>query len=148
MTDRDSVKVLLVEDDPGHAELVKRNLQRSGRALRLSHVADGQAALDYLRHAGEYAGVDDHPNPDLILLDLRLPRVDGLEVLRQIKEDPALTRIPVVILTTSHSEPDIAEAYARRANSYLVKPVGFQQFSDLMGQVKDYWTVWNEYPDR
>ena len=144
MTDRDSVNVLLVEDDPGHAELVRRHLQRSSRTLRLSHVADGQEALDYLRGEGEYAGAHDHP--DLILLDLRLPRVDGLEVLRQIKEDPALARIPVVILTTSHSSPDIAEAYARRANSYLVKPVDFQQFSDLMEQVKHYWTVWNEYP--
>ena len=148
MTDRDSVKVLLVEDDLGHAELIKRNLQRSSRSLRISHVADGQAAVDYLRHAGDYAGENDQPAPDLILLDLRLPRLDGLEVLRQIKEDPALARIPVVILTTSHSEPDIAEAYARRANSYLVKPVDFQQFSNLMDQVKHYWTVWNEYPEK
>jgi two-component system response regulator len=148
MTDRESVKVLLVEDDLGHAELVRRNLQRSGGTLRLSHVADGQEALDYLRREGEYAGANDHPDPDLILLDLRLPRVDGLEVLRQIKQDPALARIPVVILTTSQSSPDIAEAYARRANSYLVKPVDFQRFGDLMEEVKRYWTVWNEYPGR
>lgn len=145
--DRSGVVVLLVEDDPGHAELVKRNLQQGRLASRLFHVSDGQAALDYLCHQDRFADAEAYPRPDLILLDLRLPRVDGLEVLRRVKEDPDLASIPVVVLTTSHSTPDLTQAYERRVNSYLVKPVDFQKFSQLMDNLSSYWLVWNQYCD-
>jgi CheY-like chemotaxis protein len=131
------IVILLAEDDPAHAEIVRRNLDSSHLANRLVHVSDGQAALDYLRQQGE---------PGIVLLDLRMPKVDGLEVLATIKADPGLSAIPVVILTTSSAEADMVQAYGSHANSYLVKPVDFQQFSALMETLGYYWLAWNEYP--
>jgi CheY-like chemotaxis protein len=109
-------------------------------------VADGQAALDYLYRRGAFANPDLSPRPGLILLDLRLPRVDGLEVLKTIKTDPGLSRIPVVILTTSAAEADMVRAYDNHANSYMVKPVDYKQFVTLMETIGYYWLAWNEYP--
>jgi two-component system, response regulator len=139
--------VLLVEDDPGHAELTRRNLEQVRRPMRLIHVSDGQAALDYLYQKGDYAAPADAPRPHLILLDLRLPRVDGLEVLRRIKEDGELRGVPVVILTTSYSARDVQQAYANHVSSYLVKPVDFDKFTQLMENMASYWLVWNQYGD-
>ena len=124
--------ILLVEDEPAHAEIVRRNFENFRLANRLIHVPDGQAALDYLYQQGDYADPAASPRPGLILLDLRLPRVDGLEVLKAIKQDPGLAAIPVVVLTTSAAETDMAKAYEFHANSYLVKPVDFPQFLSLM----------------
>lgn len=139
------VSILLVEDDPDHAEIVLRNLRTGNVANRVVHVADGEAALDYLYRRGTFA--DNHePAPLLILLDLRLPKVDGLEVLRTVKSDPHLSSIPVVILTTSAAESDLAKAYSYHANSYLVKPVGLLDFVDLMKTLGYYWLAWNRYP--
>jgi CheY-like chemotaxis protein len=138
--------ILLVEDDPGHAELVRRSLDKSGLPNRLRHVADGQAALDYLYRQAEFGDPEQSPRPDLVLLDMRLPKVDGLNVLQAIKSDPGLSRIPVVILTTSAAERDVANAYDRHANSYLVKPVDFSQFAALMKALCDYWLLWNQHP--
>jgi CheY-like chemotaxis protein len=139
--------ILFVEDDLAHAEIVRRNFEISRVANRLIHVTDGQAALDYLNHQGEYSDPATSPRPGAILLDLRLPKVDGLEVLRQIKSDPKLLSIPVVILTTSKAEIDMVKAYALHANSYLVKPVDFTQFTQLMETFGYYWLAWNRCPD-
>lgn len=141
------IVILFVEDDLAHAEIVRRNFETSRVANRLIHVADGQAALDYLNRRGEYSDPAKAPRPGAILLDLRLPKVDGLEVLRSIKSDPKLLSIPVVILTTSKAEIDMVKAYALHANSYLVKPVDFTQFSQLMETFGYYWLAWNQRPD-
>jgi CheY-like chemotaxis protein len=137
------IVILLVEDDPAHAEIVRRNFARSGIANRLFHVSDGQEALDYLYRSGRFTEREDTPRPGLILLDLRLPKIDGLEVLRIIKSDPDLNPIPVVILTTSAAESDMVRAYDCHANSYLVKPVDFTQFIELMDILGYYWLVLN-----
>jgi len=124
------ITILLVEDDLAHAEIVKRNLESSRIANKLVHVRDGQEALEYLQRDTEQDVHRDRPG--LILLDLRLPKVDGLEVLKAVKHDPELSTIPVVVLTTSATEADVARAYEYRANSYLVKPVDFPKFVELM----------------
>ena len=140
------IVILLVEDDPAHAEIVRRNFEGCRLANRLMRVEDGQEALDYLCHKGKFSDPEKSPRPGIILLDLRLPKVDGLEVLKIIKSDPGLARIPVVILTTSAAEADLAKAYDSHANSYLVKPVDFSQFVALMESIGYYWLAWNEYP--
>ncbi len=138
--------ILLVEDNLDHAELVKRNLETSLVANRLFHVEDGEAALDYLHGRGGYTDRQRFPRPHLVLLDLRLPRIDGLQVLREIKNHAELQRIPVVILTTSDAERDVALAYQYHANSYLTKPVDFDQFSRLLKDLGFYWLAWNRCP--
>lgn len=138
--------ILLVEDDLAHAEIVKRNFEDFRLANRIIHLEDGQAALDYLYHKGDFTDSQAFPRPDIVLLDLRLPRVDGLEVLREVKSDPVLHQIPVVILTTSAAEADRVKAYDYHANSYLVKPVDFSQFIELMKAFGYYWLAWNESP--
>ena len=140
------IVILLVEDEAAHAEIVRRNFQDSRLANTLVHVADGQAALDYLRHGNGFSDPATSPRPGIILLDLRLPKVDGLAVLKSVKTDPALQDIPVVILTTSKAETDMVSAYASHANSYLVKPVDFTQFTELMKTFGFYWVAWNQYP--
>jgi CheY-like chemotaxis protein len=138
--------VLLVEDNPDHAELVIRSLSEHRVANQIVHVSDGQAALNYLLHQGEYTDPHTSPHPHVILLDLRLPRVDGLHVLKILKETESLRQIPVVILTTSEAEQDIVRAYNSHANSYLVKPVGFEAFEKMMQDLGFYWLAWNTHP--
>ena len=147
MVQGEPIIILLVEDDPAHAEIVRRNLRDFRVANRIVHVEDGQAALDYLFHQGAYAGAQPSPRPNLILLDLRLPKVDGLEVLRRIKTDDDLKRIPTVVLTTSDAESDMVNAYTHGAGSYLVKPVNFDKFAGLMEAFGFYWLAWNRFPD-
>ena len=147
MLNGNPIIILLVEDDPAHAEIVRRNLADFRVANRIIHVEDGQAALDYLFRQAAYADAEANPRPDLILLDLRLPKVDGLEVLRRIKEDAELKRIPTVVLTTSAAEKDMVQAYENGAGSYLVKPVDFEKFTKLMKAFGFYWLAWNRYPD-
>lgn len=131
--------VLLVEDDLAHAEITRRHMEELAAGLcSFVHVKDGQAALDHLR-AGRAGG----ELPDLILLDLRLPRLDGLEVLSHVKNDSALKRIPVVVLTTSEAEQDVASAYERGANSYLVKPLDHAQYRELARSLSCYWFGFN-----
>jgi CheY-like chemotaxis protein len=132
----ESFRVLLVEDDPDHAELVRRGLETYGSHVELTHVADGETALEYLR---DRAPREAPGRPDLILLDLRLPRMDGLEVLREIKSAPDLTDIPCVVLTTSRAEGDMLKAYRLHANSYLVKPGEYERFVELIAGVERYW---------
>lgn len=124
--------ILLVEDEPAHAEIVRRSLKNFRVANRIAHVKDGQAALDYLFHKGEYSDLKTSPRPAVILLDLRLPKVDGLEVLRLIKEDAELIKIPALVLTTSAAESDVVIAHAHGAVSYLVKPVDAKILAGLM----------------
>lgn len=138
--------ILLVEDDPAHAEIVRRNLEDFRVANRIVHVPDGQEALDYLFNRERYADPEKYPRPGMVLLDLRLPKVDGLEVLKTAKADPDLSKIPIVILTTSAAESDMAKAYECQANSYLVKPVDLSQFTALMDAFGFYWLAWNRYP--
>ena len=139
------VLVMLVEDNADHAELVMRTLADHRVANRIRHFMDGQAALDYLFNRA-YASVAENPYPHVILLDLRLPRVDGLEVLKKIKESDDLKHIPVVVLTTSEADRDVTRAYDHHVNSYLVKPVGYEEFSELMEDLGFYWLGWNTHP--
>lgn len=138
--------ILLVEDNPAHAELIFRTLQEYHDAGKIYHVSDGEQALDYLFRRGNYADPDVWPRPHVILLDLRLPKVDGLEVLSTIKQSPELKKIPVVILTTSSAEQDVSRAYEQCANSYLVKPLNFEKFKKLMEGFGSYWLGCNYYP--
>ena len=142
----EAINVLLVEDDPAHAEIVKRNFETFRIANRLIHVWDGEEALDYLYRRGKYSDSNESPRPGIILLDLRLPKIDGLEVLQTIKSDHDLRRIPVVILTTSAAEADKVKAYDSFASSYLVKPVDYAQFVSLMEALGYYWLAWNDFP--
>ncbi len=141
------ITILLVEDEDAHAVIVKRNLNDFKLANSIYHVKDGLAALDYLYQRNEYDDPISAPRPELILLDLRLPKVDGLEVLKTIKTDPELMRIPVVVMTTSSAEKDIAQAYDNYANSYLVKPLDLQQFMPMLESIGFYWLIWNQSPN-
>ena len=138
--------VLLVEDDADHAELVRRCLNEHLPAARVHHASDGQKALDYLQRKGEHSDPTASPQPDLILLDLRLPVVDGLTVLGEIKASSELHRVPVVVLTTSDAEKDLARAYDAHVNSYLVKPMDFAKFDRLIQDLGLYWVGWNKHP--
>jgi len=146
MTDPNAVEVLLVEDNATDAELALRALR--GRGLRNSFVVakDGAEALDFLFARGKYADRDVEQGPKLVLLDLRLPRVDGIEVLRQVKADERTRNIPVVILTSSRQDPDIQQCYELGANSYIVKPVDFDKFAQSVAEVGYYWLLLNEPP--
>lgn len=136
--------VMLVEDNADHAELVIRTMESHQISTRIQHITDGETALDYLFRRKNFSNPESSPRPHIILLDLRLPRVDGLEVLRTIKAEESLRSIPVVILTTSDAEKDVANAYENHVNSYLVKPVGFEDFSNLMKDLGIYWLGWNK----
>ncbi len=140
------VLVLLVEDNEDHAELLKRTLREAGDRIRIVHARDGEAALDFLGLSNPSAGRERNEIPGLVLLDLRLPRIDGLDVLRRIKGAQSLSPVPVVILTTSSAPADIDRAYHLHANSYLAKPVSYDHFSRLMQTLARYWTVWNARP--
>lgn len=138
--------ILLVEDNPAHAELVQRSLENHRVANRIYHVADGKAALAYLFRQGSYADEARSPRPHMILLDLRLPKIGGLEVLRQIKTSEEIKHIPVVILTTSAAELDMVRAYEHNANGYVVKPLDFDKFRQLMDELGYFWLGWNQSP--
>ncbi len=143
---KEPVIVLLVEDNEDHAELVKRQLADHLVPNRIIHISDGQAALEYLSHEGGYGDQEKYPLPHVILLDLRLPKVDGIDVLKVLKESEELRCIPVVVLTTSESERDVARAYINHANSYIVKPIDHQKFRELMNDLGIYWMNWNKQP--
>ena len=130
------ISVLLVDDDPGDVLLVREAFEDHKVGNMLSVVSDGVEALQYVRREGNYAGVT---RPDLILLDLNLPRKSGIEVLEQIKSDPALATIVVVVLTTSEAEEDIVRAYKLHANAYITKPVDFEQFTKIVHQIDDFF---------
>ncbi|MGO8694443.1 MAG: response regulator [Rectinemataceae bacterium] len=142
------VEVLLVEDNPQDADLAKRALRKKNLANHLHWVEDGEAALDFLFRRGRYADRPQNRQPKVVLLDLKLPKVDGLEVLEAIKKDERTRSIPVVIVTSSRQDPDIAKAYDLGANSYVVKPIDFDQFADAMINLGYYWLLINQPPAR
>ena len=137
--------VVLVEDDPNDAELTLEALAESRLANEVVHLKDGAEALDYLERRGAFA---DRPagTPAVILLDLKMPKVDGLEVLRRIKSDERHRTIPVVVLTSSREERDLVDSYRLGVNAYVVKPVGFQAFLDAVRELGAFWAVVNEPP--
>lgn len=146
MHESQTAEIVLIEDDPGDAELMLRAFRRHHLADRVRVLRDGAEALEYLFHEGVYAGQTGAENPRVILLDLKLPRVDGKEVLRRLKSEPATRLIPVVVLTSSREEQDIADTYGLGVNSYIVKPIDFEQFTRAVSQVGLYWLLLNQSP--
>lgn len=146
MADGAQVEILMVEDNPADEELALRSLRKRNLANRVHVVRDGAEAVDYLFAQGSYAGRKSEPPPKVILLDIKLPKLGGIEVLRRIKSDPGLRALPVVMLTSSREEPDIQECYRLGANSYIVKPVDFEKFAEVIAQLGLYWVVTNQGP--
>ncbi len=140
-----AIDVLLVDDDPGDTLMIREAFADNKVRNELACVTDGVQAMEYLRRAGEYA---DAPRPDLILLDLNLPRKDGREVLAEIKGDPALATIPVVVLTTSHAEEDVLRSYQLHANAYVTKPVDFQRFIQVVRQIDEFFVTVVKLPQQ
>ena len=145
MSQMDEVTILLVEDDPGHARLIEKNLRRASVKNRIELVPDGQQAVDYLFCEGEYADRQ-RSSPLLILLDLNLPVLDGYQVLERIKADERTKRIPVVILTTANDDHAVTRCYELGCNVFITKPVDYEQFSEAMGKVGLLLTI-NMIPD-
>ena len=146
MTDTEAVDILLVEDNPQDAELTIRALKKHNLANRLITVEDGAEALDFIFCRGKYATRNNGQSPKVVLLDLKLPKVSGLEVLRALKQDEKTRSIPVVIVTSSREDPDIKPAYALGANSYVVKPVEFDAFAESVSSLGLYWLLVNQPP--
>jgi len=144
-TDWRSIEILLIEDNPGDVDLTKEALQDAKVRNRLNVVDDGAKAVDFLYKRGAYA---DAPRPDIILLDLNLPKKDGRQVLEEIKADPQLADIPVVILTTSQAEEDIVRSYQLHANCYITKPVDFKQFMHVVKSIEEFWLTVVKLPKR
>ena len=140
------VEILLVEDNLNDAELTIHALRKGNIANKLFHLKDGVAALDFLFGTGEYTGRNINNKPRLILLDLKMPKVDGIEVLTRIKTDEFTKRIPVVILTSSKEDPDMEKCYLLGTNSYIVKPVEFDNFRKAVSEVGLYWMLLNQPP--
>jgi CheY-like chemotaxis protein len=138
------IDILLVEDNEGDARLAREAMRDSKIGNVLHHVSDGEEAMDFLRRKGKY---DRMPRPDLILLDLNLPKMDGRQVLAEIKEDPDLKRIPVVILTISSAEEDILKSYNLHANCYITKPIGLSQFMKVVRSVESFWLTIVKLPN-
>lgn len=140
------IEILLVEDNPNDVELTLRALKKHSIANHIEIVRDGAEALDFIFCTGPYTDRSIENNPKMILLDLKLPKVDGLEVLRQVKSDPRTKTIPVVVLSSSREERDLVESYRLGVNSYITKPVDFEQFTEAVRQVGLYWLSLNQQP--
>jgi CheY-like chemotaxis protein len=130
------VDIMLVEDNPADARLTEEAMRDCGLPTKLHHVWDGEQAMEFLRHS---AGYQDAPRPDIILLDLNMPKMDGRAVLQQLKGDKALMTIPVVVLTTSEAEEDILRSYELHANCYVQKPVDLDKFMSIVGLIENFW---------
>jgi CheY-like chemotaxis protein len=139
------IQILLVEDDPGDVLMTREAFEDNKVANHLHVVYDGTSALEFLRNEGEYT---DAPTPDLILLDLNLPRMDGREVLAEVKNDPLLRQIPVVVLTTSEAEEDVLRSYALHANAYVTKPVDFERFIEVVRKIDEFFVSVVRLPGR
>ena len=141
-----SKTILLVEDNPSDVKLTKRALEQNQITNELVVAEDGQEALDYLFGSGQYAGRDTRDIPAVVLLDLKLPRIEGLEVLKEIRKNKTTSLLPVVILTSSDQEQDLVSSYKLGANSYIRKPVDFRQFTEAVRNLGMYWLLLNEPP--
>jgi two-component system response regulator len=141
-----AAEIILVEDNPSDADLIKRSLNKNNVANKILHLKDGQEVLDYLFGEGDWKGRKTANTPKVILLDLKMPKVSGIEVLRKIKSNEETKSIPVVILTSSKEDPDIKECYKLGVNSYVVKHVGFEEFSSTVAQLGLYWLLINQQP--
>lgn len=139
-------EIILVEDNLSDADLITRALAKSNVANKILHLKDGQEALDYLFSEGKWKGIKTSNLTKLILLDLKMPKISGLEVLRKIKSNEETKKIPVVVLTSSKEDPDIQECYKLGVNSYVVKPLGFDEFSKTVSQLGLYWMLLNQHP--
>src|SRR5262245_6472898 len=147
MNSPNEIEVLLVEDNARDAELALRALRKRHLANKVVHVQDGAEALDFLFGRGAYAGRDKNQQPKVVLLDLKLPKVDGLEVLRVIKNEEHTKTIPVVVMTSSREQRDLVESYQLGVNSYIVKPVEFDNFAAAVAELGCYWILLNQLPD-
>lgn len=141
------VEILLVEDNPSDAEMTLRALKKNKLVNKIVHLKDGAEALDFIFGTGAFNGRNIKNKPKVILLDLKMPRVDGLEVLRQVRENPLTRTIPIVVLTSSREDPDVRKCYELGVNSYIVKPVGFENFSKAISELGLYWMLLNQSPD-
>ena len=148
MINQSEVEILLVEDNPHYAEMAIRALKKNNLANNVLHVADGEEALDFIFARGAYSGRNIENGPKVILLDLKLPKVDGLEVLKAVKSDERTKIIPVIALTSSTEESDIIESYRLGVNSYIVKPVNFDKFVEAIKGLGYYWLLLNQSPIR
>jgi two-component system response regulator len=146
VNDFETIDILLIEDNPNDAELTVRALKKHHLANRIYVAEDGAQALDILFARGKYSPRESAVLPKIVLLDLKLPKIGGLEVLREIKSDERTKKVPVVVVTSSCEDPDIKEAYNLGANSYVVKPVDFEQFFEAMGNLGLYWLLVNQPP--
>ncbi len=144
--DYDQIEILLVEDNPEDAEMAMRAFKKHNLSNRVVLVTDGEEALDYVFSRGSHSGRVNRANPRMILLDLNLPKIDGLEVLKVLKGDPSTGVIPVVVLTSSREEKDMVESYRLGVNSYIVKPVDFDKFVESVRDIGYYWLVLNKLP--
>ena len=146
MSESGQVEILLVEDDPADAEMTLRALRRNNLANRVHWVKDGAEALEYMFRSGGYAGRDPNQAPKLIMLDIKMPKVDGIEVLRRLKANEATRSVPVVVMTSSNEEQDVMESYRLGVNSYIVKPVHFDAFLETVAKIGLYWVLTNRVP--
>jgi CheY-like chemotaxis protein len=147
MGNLEQIEILLAEDSPKDAEMTQRALRKNNLGNRLHWVKDGAEALDFLYCRGAYAERDLARPPKLVLLDLKMPRVDGIEVLRRLKTDERMRVIPVVVMTSSNEERDVMESYRLGANSYIVKPIEFGSFLEVVAKIGLYWVLTNRVPD-
>ena len=145
MTDS-GIEILLVEDNPDDLDMALRALRKAHLANHIQVARDGAEAIDFIFGTGPHAGRKVENGPKVILLDLKLPKVDGIEVLRRVKSDPRTRMIPVVVLTSSKEQPDVAECYAIGVNSYIVKPVNFESFASAVAELGMYWLLLNHPP--
>ena len=146
MSSSNSIEILLVEDSPDDLELAQRALRKANLSNRIQIARDGTEALDFIFCEGEFAGREIEDTPKVILLDLKLPKIDGLEVLRRVKGDARTKTIPIVVLTSSKEQSDVVESYKLGVNSYIVKPVNFEGFAEAVHTLGLYWVLLNQPP--
>jgi CheY-like chemotaxis protein len=140
------IEILLVEDNPTDAEMTLRALRRNQLANKVHWVKDGAEALEFMFRTGAYASRTAASSPKLVMLDIKMPKVDGIEVLRRLKEDAATRQVPVVVMTSSNEERDVMDSYRLGVNSYIVKPVQFEAFHDIVSKIGLYWVLTNRVP--
>ena len=146
MTEADHVEILLVEDNPADAEMTLRALRRNNLANKVHWVKDGEQALEFMFRTGAYTGRAPAAVPKLVMLDIKMPKVDGIEVLRRLKAHDETRTVPVVVMTSSNEERDVVESYRLGVNSYIVKPVAFEAFTDTVSKIGLYWVLTNRVP--